>query len=56
MELTHEQHDKYHSMAVWRGFVALAALIIFFLFEKLINIVGDYRENKKRERDLLRFD
>ena len=36
-----------HTVFVWRGFVALAALVIFFLAEKMINMLGEWRERKR---------
>ena len=36
-----------HTIFVWRGFVALSALVIFFLAEKMINMLGEWRERKR---------
>jgi hypothetical protein len=35
---------------VWRGFVALVALLLFFLLEKLVNIFGDWREDRREKK------
>ena len=44
----HEQHDA----AVWLGLVALVSMIGFFVFEKIVNIVGDMRERRDDDRKL----
>lgn len=44
MDLTHGQHEVFHQASVWRGFAALMALFVFFLFEKAVNHVGEWRE------------
>jgi len=37
-------HDEnFHRESVWKGFAALLALLLFFLFERLINMVGEWR-------------
>ena len=36
-----------HAVFVWRGFVALSALVIFFLAEKMINMLGEWRERRR---------
>lgn len=41
----HSEH-VHHQTTVWQGFVAILALIFFFLFEKLINILGEWRDEK----------
>ncbi len=39
-----------HSQAVWKGFIVLAALIAFFLFEKFINAMGEWKERRRRRQ------
>jgi hypothetical protein len=46
---SHSSHDEveHHEIYVWRGFVALAALVLFFLAEKIINMLGEWRERRR---------
>ena len=39
-------HDQ-HQQAVWLGFTGLVAMIGFFLFEKIINIIGKSKHDFK---------
>jgi zinc transporter 10 len=41
-----------HKRAVWIGFVAAMAIIGFFLFEKLVNILGELRTNSIPDKNL----
>ena len=41
------QDTENHTVFVWRGFVALAALVLFFLAEKMINMLGEWRERRR---------
>jgi len=44
----HHAHGKHehHQTMVWQGFVAIVSIIFFFMFEKLINILGEWRQEK----------
>ncbi|XP_023330774.1 zinc transporter foi isoform X2 [Eurytemora carolleeae] len=41
-----------HKRAVWIGFVAAVAIIGFFLFEKIVNILGELRNNSVPDKNL----
>ena len=45
----HHDHEQ-HNQAVWLGFVALVSMIGFFVFEKIINIIGEMREKHNDDR------
>ena len=47
----HHNHDQ-HQQAVWLGFVALVAMIGFFVFEKIVNVVGEMREKHVSDRKM----
>lgn len=49
--LSHEQHEKFQTMAAWKGFFALMAFVVFYLLERLINMIGEWREHRKRNKD-----
>ncbi|XP_040578883.1 zinc transporter foi [Lepeophtheirus salmonis] len=46
--LDHNDHEAFHSLSVWKGFTALLSLLLFFVFEKMINILGEWREKRNR--------
>jgi len=52
---SHDEHagqtdkEDFHNKTVWRGLVALASLLLFFLFERVINRVGEWREGRARK-------
>jgi len=49
----HGQHDHdQHQKTVWLGFVAVMSMIGFFVFEKIVNVVGEMREKKSDGRKL----
>jgi hypothetical protein len=50
-----DEGAELHTIAVWKGFVVLAALISFFIFEKVINAVGEWKERRKRRRNRRRI-
>lgn len=43
-------HEEFHQESVWKGFIALMALLLFFLSERLINLMGEWREIRKRRK------
>ena len=45
---SHEEYEKMHASTVWKGFTALMSLLVFFFFEKMINILGEWRENQAK--------
>jgi len=46
----HDNHnDSQHEAAVWLGFTATLAILGFFFFEKLVNVLGEWREGRARE-------
>ena len=47
----HHDHTK-HNMLVWLGFVGSASMIGFFVFEKLINLIGEMRRKHHKGRKL----
>ena len=42
----HGHNHHQHEQAVWLGFTGLVAMIGFFLFEKIINIIGNSHLNQ----------
>ena len=46
-EEDHGAREQSHNRAVWLGLVAAAAVILFYFFEKFINIVQDWRTRRK---------
>jgi len=49
----HSSHNhNQHEQAVWLGFVALVSMIGFFVFEKIINVIGEMREKHSDDRKL----
>ena len=52
-EAGHEGHHGHnhhqHEQAVWLGFTGLVAMIGFFLFEKIINVIGKTHLVKQRQ-------
>ena len=47
----HHDHSQ-HNKLVWLGFVGAASMIGFFVFEKLINLVGEMRRKHHNDRKL----
>jgi len=44
-------HDpETHDSAVWLGLVAAGAMVAFFVFEKVVMLVGEWRDSKREER------
>jgi hypothetical protein len=39
-----------HDSAVWLGLVAAAAMVGFFVFEKAVTVLGEWREGRREER------
>lgn len=39
----HDHDEEFHRESVWKGFAALLALLMFFLFERLISMIGEWR-------------
>ena len=51
----HNHHDHHqHQQAVWLGFVAAMSMIGFFVFEKIVNVIGEMRETKQDDDKKLR--
>eukprot|EP00096_Caligus_rogercresseyi_P008607 TRINITY_DN2777_c0_g1_i1.p1 TRINITY_DN2777_c0_g1~~TRINITY_DN2777_c0_g1_i1.p1 ORF type:complete len:504 (-),score=161.64 TRINITY_DN2777_c0_g1_i1:356-1867(-) len=50
LHLDHGDHEALHSASVWKGFTALLSLLMFFVFEKMINILGEWREKRLRHK------
>ena len=48
----HEHDHAQHQEAVWLGFVGLVAMICFFVFEKVINLIGEMRDKHSDDRKL----
>jgi len=46
----HDHHQ--HQNAVWLGFTALTSMIGFFVFEKIVNVIGEMREKHHDDRKL----
>ena len=38
--------EEFHRKSVWKGFAALLALLMFFLFERLICLIGEWQTSK----------
>jgi len=49
---SHHHNHSQHEQAVWLGFVALVSMIGFFVFEKIINVIGEMREKHSDDRKL----
>ena len=49
-DMPHEMAEAFENQAVWKLFFALMSFVSFFLLERLINIVGEWRERKKRSQ------
>ena len=47
----HHDHSQ-HNKLVWLGFVGAASMIGFFVFEKLINLIGEMRRKHHNDRKL----
>jgi hypothetical protein len=50
LDLDHEQSIAFERLAAWKGFFILAAFVVFFLLERLINMAGEWREQRKRSK------
>jgi len=48
LELGH--NPAIHDSAVWLGFVSAGAMVAFFVFEKVVMLVGEWRDSKRKER------
>merc|ERR1711874_677939 len=48
-EIQHQQHEEFHQKSVWKGFAALVALLLFFVSEQLINMIGNRKHSKKKK-------
>lgn len=50
----HSEHHNHrqHQQAVWLGFVAAMSMIGFFIFEKIVNVIGEMREKKGDDKKL----
>ncbi len=45
----HAQIERFERNAIWRSFFALMAFLVFFLLERVINLLGEMRERRRRE-------
>ncbi len=43
------QIENFERNAIWRSFFALVAFLVFFLLERVINILGEIRERRRKE-------
>jgi len=48
----HGHDHRQHQNAVWLGFTALTSMIGFFVFEKIVNVIGEMREKHNDDRKL----
>jgi len=48
-----EDHSS-HNSAVWLGLVASAAMVGFFIFEKIVTVLGEWREGRKAQERKVR--
>jgi len=48
-DIQHQQHEEFHQKSVWKGFAALVALLLFFVSEQLINMIGNRKHSKKKK-------
>ncbi len=48
--MDHEQMETFERNAIWRSFFALVAFMVFFMLERVINILGEVRERRRRRR------
>lgn len=46
----HHNHEQ-HEQAVWLGLVAVVSMIGFFLFEKCVNLLGEWKEARSRRQE-----
>lgn len=45
-------HDS-HNLNMWKGFVAMIGLTLFFFTEKALNIIVEWRKYNKRQKQVL---
>ena len=45
----HDNTDA-HDRAVWLGLVAVAAIIVFYFFEKIVNIIREWKSRRKTQQ------
>ena len=55
--LMHELHshdgdvEGFHQASVWRGLTAVGSLMLFFVSERVINKIGEWRDNRKKAKE-----
>ena len=43
-----KDHEEQHSINLWRGFLAVMAVVFFYFTEKIFSVISEY--HKKRQR------
>lgn len=41
-------HEELHNLNMWKGFVAMIGLVLFFFTEKALTVLAEWRKHRQR--------